>query len=72
MDDKKQHKNSAARIKANAKYNAKTYKPFTVNAKIAEYEIIEAYCKAAGISKNKLVISAALYCIDHDIDPTRD
>ena len=35
---------SKAHTRASKKYNAKTYKTFTVNAKIAEYEKITEYC----------------------------
>ena len=62
------NKNTAARIRANNKYNAKTYKSFTVNAKIPEYEIIDNYCNDHNISKAQLLIKAALYCIDNNID----
>lgn len=61
-------KTSDARLRANAKYNAKTYKTFTVNAKIADYDVIQAYCDARGISKAKFLIAAAKYAIDNDID----
>lgn len=61
-------KASAARIKANAKYNAKTYKTFTVNAKIADYEKINNYCAINNISKAQLLLKSALYCIDNNID----
>ena len=33
-----------AQKKANKKYHDKTYKAFTVNAKITEYEKITEYC----------------------------
>lgn len=61
-------KASAARIKANTKYNAKTYKTFTVNAKIADYEKINNYCTMNNISKAQLLLKSALYCIDNNID----
>ena len=61
-------KNTEARIRANNKYNAKTYKTFTVNAKISDYDVIQAYCDARGISKAKFLIAAAKYAIDNDID----
>ena len=61
-------KNTEARIRANNRYNAKTYKTFTVNAKISDYDVIQAYCDARGISKAKFLISAAKYAIDNDID----
>ena len=59
---------SKAHAKASAKYNAKTYKTFTVNAKFAEYDKISEYCEKTGISKAKLLLKAANYCIDNNID----
>ena len=61
-------KTSDARLRANAKYNAKTYKTFTVNAKISDYEIISEYCEQHDISKAKLLIEAAKYIIDNGIE----
>lgn len=61
-------KASEARIRANNKYHAKTYKTFTVNAKIAEYEKITDYCNNTGISKAQLLLKSAMYCIDNNID----
>lgn len=57
-----------AHIKASKKYNAKTYKAFTVNAKTAEYEKITEYCNKMGISKAKLLLKSAEYVIDNNID----
>ena len=57
-----------AQKRANKKYNAKTYRPFTINAKIAEYEKISEYCEKHGISKAQLLLRAADYCIDNNID----
>lgn len=65
-------KNSDAQIRAVSKYNAKTYKTFTVNAKISDYDVIQAYCDARGISKAKFLISAAKYAIDNDVDVIQD
>lgn len=57
-----------AQKRAEAKYKAKTYRPFTVNPRIEEYEKINEYCEKNGISKAKLVLKSALYCIDNNID----
>lgn len=57
-----------AQKRANKKYHDKTYKTFTVNAKIAEYEKITEYCNDHDISKAQLLLRSALYCIDNDID----
>jgi len=51
-------KATAAKIRANNKYNAKTYKAFTVNAKIAEYEKISEYCEKNDISKACTVVNS--------------
>lgn len=59
---------SKAHTRASAKYNAKTYKTFTVNAKIADYEQITAVSSAAGMSKAGFLIAAAKYCIDNNIN----
>lgn len=61
-------KASEARIRANNKYNAKTYKAFTVNAKFDEYDKITDYCEKHGISKAQLLLKSAMYCIDNNID----
>ena len=58
---------SKAHIKASSRYNQKNYRSFTVNAKISEYDKIEKYCNDNNISKNKFLLSAAMYCIDNNI-----
>ena len=59
---------SKAHIKASAKYNANNYKTFTVNVKIADYEIIDRYCKDNNISKAQLIIKSVLYVINNKIN----
>lgn len=61
-------KATEAKIRANNKYNAKTYKTFTVNAKIAEYNKIVDYCNNKGISKAQLLLRSAEYIINNNID----
>lgn len=56
-----------AQKKADKKYKAKTYKTFTVNAKIADYEKIELFCNTNNISKAQLLLKSAIYIIDNDI-----
>ena len=56
-----------AQKRADKKYHEKTYKTFTVNAKFDEYAIIEKYCNDNNISKNKFLLSAAAYIINHNI-----
>ena len=57
-----------AQKRAESKYKAKTYKTFTVNAKIDEYQKITDYCDKNGISKAQLLLRSAEYVIDNDID----
>ena len=57
-----------AQKRANKKYHDKTYKTFTVNAKITEYEKITEYCTNHDISKAQLLLKSALYCIENNID----
>lgn len=57
-----------AQKRAEKKYHEKTYKPFTINAKLDEYAMIENYCNNNNnISKNKFMISAAMYIIKNNI-----
>ena len=58
---------SEAQKRADKKYHEKTYKTFTINAKIEEYEKINQYCIDHNISRSKLLLNAALYVIDHNI-----
>ena len=57
-----------AQKRANKKYNAKTYKTFTVNAKFTEYDKIVEYCNNNNISKAQLLLKSAMYIIDNNID----
>lgn len=57
-----------AQKRADKKYKEKTYKTFTVNAKIAEYEKITEYCENNDISKAQLIIKSVMYIIDNNID----
>lgn len=59
---------SEAQKRADKKYKSKTYKTFTVNAKIDQYDIITDYCNSHGISKSQLLLLSAMYCIDNNID----
>ena len=56
-----------AQAQAEKRYKAKTYRTFTVNAKVADYEKIELYCNTNNMSKAGLLLRAALYCIDNEI-----
>ena len=57
-----------AQAQAEKRYKAKTYRTFTVNAKIADYEKIELFCNANNISKAQLLLRSAMYIIDNDIE----
>lgn len=59
---------SDAKKRANKKYHDKTYKNFTINARFKDYELIDTYCKNNDISRNKLLICAAKYCINNNVD----
>lgn len=59
---------SESRKRANAKYNAKTYKNITVSAKFADYDMFAEYCEKNNISISKLFQNSAKYCINNNID----
>ena len=70
-------KSSEARIKANAKYNAKkiadgTNKRLGLTIKATDYNMIDQHCAAVGMSKAAFIVAAARYCIDHDINLNGD
>lgn len=58
------NKNSAAKIKASNKYNAKTYKHITLNVKLNEFEKIQAEVQKQGVSMNSFILE----CIRDRID----
>lgn len=63
-----ERKNSAARIRASAKYAAKTYKRFAVNTRLEFVKEIEEYKKFNNIESDSGIFNAAMkYCIDHNI-----
>ncbi len=61
-------KSSLARLKANAKYAAKTYKRYAVNARLDFAAVIDEYCKTNDISNSGLFLAAVKYCLDNNID----
>lgn len=63
----KMHKNSPAKVKANAKYTAKTYAQLKVSVKPDDYMMIDNYCKMSNISKAKFIVKCCKYCIDNGI-----
>lgn len=48
-------------------YEKEKYKKILIRLKPSEYEQIEDYCQNMDISKNRLLIDAALYIIDNDL-----
>lgn len=64
-----ERKSSNARIKANAKYNAKTYKRIAVNTRLEYIETIEEYKSRNGITSDSGIFNACImYCIENNID----
>lgn len=64
-----ERKNSNARIKANAKYNAKTYKRIAVNTRLEYMEMIDEYKSRNGIISDSGIFNACImYCIENNID----
>lgn len=61
-------KNSEARIRANNKYNAKTYDDMKIHVKKGERDRLKAYADSQGMSLNNFVCSCLSYCINHSID----
>ena len=59
-------KNSDARIAANNRYNAKTYKQFNVKLKHDEMEQLENHCKKFGYTKNGFAIQAIKEKMERD------
>lgn len=61
-------KSSPARLKANAKYAAKTYKRYAVNARLEFAAVIDDYCKTNNISNSGLFLAAVKYCLDNGVN----
>lgn len=69
----KMAKNSEARINANARYNAKTYKRFAINTRLEYVDAIEQYKIKNNIASDSGIFNAAImYCIKHNIDLTEN
>lgn len=56
MEKNVNKKSSDARIRANAKYNAKTYKRLTLSIKLNEFEKIQAEVQKQGVSMNSFIL----------------
>lgn len=65
MDNKK---NSEAKIRANAKYNAKTYKRYTINIRKSDSVVIDDYIQVHNLSNSKFFELAVKYCIKNNIE----
>lgn len=72
MENSVNKKASAARIRANAKYNAKTYKQLNANVRIEDYNIIDTFCKDNNISKASLIVTACKKYIDNYVASDND
>lgn len=68
-----ERKSSDARIRANAKYNAKTYKRIAVNTRLELIPDIEAYKIKNNINSDSGIFNAAImYCIKNNIELNSD
>lgn len=66
--EKKERKTSEAKLRANAKYDAKTYKIISCKCKKTDYEIFCKYAELQNISSmNKLLYSCVMYCVNNNI-----
>ncbi len=61
-------KNSEAKIKANNKWNAKSYDDIKLRVKKGERERLKAYADGQGMSLNNFMASCLSYCIQQGID----
>lgn len=61
-------KNSEAKIRANNKWNAKTYDDMKLRVKKGERDRLKAYADSQGMSLNNFVCSCLSYCIVQGID----
>lgn len=61
-------KNSSARIRANARYNAKAYDDIKIHVKKGERDRLKLYCLQHETSLNGFVTAALAYCIANGVD----
>ena len=59
---------SEAQKRADVKYHAKTYKNLQISARIADYELIDNYCKSIGLSKAVTIVNAIKYLIENNVN----
>lgn len=62
------NKNSAARIRANNKYNRAHYKKISADLKPDEVEFIKTYAKDHNISIAQLILKSVQYIADNNIE----
>ena len=64
-----ERKSSDARLRANAKYNAKTYHRYAINIRKEYIAEIDEYKAKNGITSDSGIFYAAIkYCIENNID----
>ena len=64
-----ERKSSDARVRANAKYNAKTYHRYAINIRKEYVAEIDEYKAKNGITSDSGIFNAAIkYCIENNID----
>lgn len=64
-----ERKNSDARLRANAKYNAKTYRRYAINVRKEYVSAIDEYKEKNNITSDSGIFNAVMkYCIENDID----
>ena len=61
-------KNSEAHIRANNRYNAKTYDEVKFRVKKGEKKRFQSYLEKRGSSLNSFVNSCVSYCIENKVD----
>lgn len=64
----KQVKSSAAKLRANAKYDAKAYEKKLVRFKPEQWKKFKDFTAENGYTDNGFIISAVMYCIENNID----
>ena len=66
--EKNRRKSTEAHIRANRKYMEKNYKNVQIQAKFADYELIDNYCKSIGLSKAATIVNAVKYLITNHVN----
>lgn len=70
--ENKQRKSSEAQIRANSKYNKKTYNNIAIRVKPIEFDFIDNLAKSQNLSKASLIVRALHYIADNNIDLSAD